>query len=172
VHTVTFPYKVGKNSTFYSSGGILIVMKKIPAYENIFELSSLKLCGMTDFLEVIQVEKLMNKTQRKIIEILKSHNGYRIQRDLLNEIGVDKSTLISNIKKLEESGLVFTDRGSAKDIFLNPAWFRRSELFKAVRKNLLENAQLSREVEKLLEEIDLQKSLIFERREKRARAKT
>ena len=163
------PYKLGKNSSFYSSMGILILMKKIPAYENIFELSNLKLCGMTDFLEDIKVEELMNKTQRKIIEILKSHNGYLIQRDLLNEIGVDESTLISNIKKLEKSGLVLTDRGSAKDIFLNPAWFKRSELFKAVRRDLLEHAQLSREVEKLLAEIDEQKSKIFER--KRARVK-
>jgi DNA-binding MarR family transcriptional regulator len=149
--------------------GILILMKKIPAYENIFELSSLKLCGMTDFLEEIQVEELMNKTQRKIIEILKSHNGYMIQRDLLNEIGLSENTVISNIKKLEKSGLVLTDRGAAKDIFLNPAWFKRSELFKAVRRDLLEHAQLSREVEKLLAEIDLQKSKIFER--KRARIK-
>ena len=112
----------------------------------------------------------MNKTQRKIIEILKSHNGYMIQRDLLNETGLGETTLIPNIKKLEKSGLVLTDRGSAKDIFLNPAWFKRSELFKAVRRDLLEHAQLSREVEKLLAEIDLQKSKIFER--KRARAKT
>ncbi|VUT25396.1 MAG: hypothetical protein MASP_00964 [Candidatus Methanolliviera sp. GoM_asphalt] len=144
-------------------------MKKMPAYENIFELSNLKLCGMTDFLEDIQVEELMNKTQRKIIEILKSHDGYMIQRDLLKEIGLNEKTITSNIKKLEKSGLVLTDRGSAKDIFLNPAWFKRSDLFKAVRKNLLENAQLSREVEKLLAEIDLQKSKIFER--KRARVK-
>jgi DNA-binding MarR family transcriptional regulator len=147
-------------------------MKKIPLHENIFELSNLKLCGMTNFLEEIQVEKLMNKTQRKIIEILKSHDGYMIQRDLLNEIGLNKNTITTNIKKLEESGLVLTNRSSAKDIFLNPAWFKRSELFKAVRRDLLEHAQLSREVEKLLEEIDLQKSLIFERREKRVRAKT
>ena len=124
---------------------------------------------MTDFLEDIQVEELMNKTQRKIIEILKSHDGYMIQRDLLKEIGLNEKTITSNIKKLEKSGLVLTDRGSAKDIFLNPAWFKRSDLFKAVRKNLLENAQLSREVEKLLAEIDLQKSKIFER--KRARVK-
>jgi hypothetical protein len=149
--------------------GILTLMKKIPAYENIFELSSLKLCGMTDFLEEIQVEELMNETQRKIIEILKSHDGYMIQRDLLNEAEFSKPTLVSNIKKLEKSGLVLTDRGAAKDIFLNPAWFKRSDLFKAVRKNLLENAQLSREVEKLLAEIYLQKSKIFER--KRARVK-
>ena len=65
--------------------------------------------------------------------------------------------------------VIFTDRSSAKDIFLNPAWFKRSELFKAVRRDLLEHAQLLREVEKLLAEIDLQKSRIFER--KRARAK-
>jgi DNA-binding MarR family transcriptional regulator len=145
-------------------------MKKIPFYENIFELSSLKLCGMTNFLEEIKIEPFLNKTQRKIIETLKSNGGYMIQRDLLKETGINRETIISNIKKLEEGGLVITNRSAAKDIFLNPAWFRRSELFKAVRKNLLENAQLSREVEKLLAEIDLQKSKIFER--KRARAKT
>jgi DNA-binding PadR family transcriptional regulator len=149
---------------------IPILVKKIPLHENIFELSNLKLCNMTNFLEEVQVEELMNKTQRKIIETLKSHNGYMIQRNLLNEIGINEKTIIANIKKLEKSGLVLTNRSSAKDIFLNPAWFRRSDLFKAVRKNLLENAQLSREVEKLLEEIDLQKSKIFER--KRAKAKT
>ena len=148
---------------------ILILMKKIPAYENIFELSRLKLCSMTDLLEEIKIEPFLNKTQRKIIETLKSNSGYMIQRDLLKETGINKETIISNIKKLEEGGLVITDRGAAKDIFLNPAWFRRSDLFKAVRKNLLENAQLSREVEKLLAEIDLQKSKIFER--KRARVK-
>jgi tRNA(Ile)-lysidine synthase TilS/MesJ len=150
--------------------GIPVLMKKIPSHENIFELSGLKLCNMTNFLEEIKIEPLLNKTQREIIETLKSHNGYMIQRDLIKEIGISERMIISHIKKLEECGLVITNRSSAKDIFLNPAWFRRSELFKAVRKNLLENAQLSREVEKLLEEIDLQKSLIFER--KRARAKT
>ena len=88
---------------------------------------------------------------------------------MINEIGVNEKTIISNIKKLEKSGLVLTDRSSAKDIYLNPAWFKRSKLFKAVRRDLLEHAQLSREVEKLLADIEQQKSSIFER--KRARVK-
>ena len=45
-----------------------------------------------------------------------------------------------------------------------------SDLFKAVKNNLSENAQLSKEVEKLLAEIDQQKTRIYKRKRARARA--
>jgi DNA-binding Lrp family transcriptional regulator len=78
------------------------------------------LCEMTDLLQEIKIEKLLNKNQKVIFNTLKEHGGLATQKDLLAELDIEEPTLIQNIKKLEEAGIVISDRSAVKFLFLNP----------------------------------------------------
>jgi DNA-binding MarR family transcriptional regulator len=72
-----------------------------------------------------------------IVEQLKQYGGYTTQKELLSELQIDEKTLITNIKKLEDAGIVFTERSSTKFIYRNPAIFHFNDLVKLVREQFL-----------------------------------
>lgn len=86
----------------------------------IYNIADPDLCEMTDLLQEIKIEKLLNKSQKTIFNALKQHGGLATQKDLLAELDIDEPALIRNVKKLEEAGIVISDRSAVKFLFLNP----------------------------------------------------
>ena len=110
---------------------------KIPYGIDLNGLSYIKLVEMIDKWGEVDIGKLLNKTQKKIVEQLRQDGGYTTQKELLSELRILEKTLITNIKKLEEAGIVSTERSSTKFIYLNPAIFYFNDLLKSVREQFL-----------------------------------
>lgn len=115
------------------------------------DLNYLKFLEMVDMIEKIDIAKFLNKTQRKIIERIKK-DGYVSQKQLLSELKIPERTLIENVKKLEEGGLVFTRRSSTKFIYLNPGIYYFQDFLKLTREHFLLNERLYKKIEEMNKE--------------------
>jgi len=112
------------------------------SYVDLRRLNYLKLVEIVDMLEAVDIKKALHKTQRRIIDELEKEGGFTSQKQLLSKMGVSELTLISNIKKLEEAGIVFTKRSSIKFIYLNPAIYYLRSLSKLTREHIFANKKL------------------------------
>ena len=103
----TTPYKLTKRVSLYSRVMFALFVRKILLCQNLNNLTGLKLIEMSDLLQSIKIEKFLNKTQRAIIDALKRHGGYAIQKELLQEINISERSFIENIKKLEDYYILY-----------------------------------------------------------------
>lgn len=55
--------------------------------------------------KIIETEKKVTVKQQKIINTIKE-NPYITQEELVNIVGITRKSIISNMKKLQESGLI------------------------------------------------------------------
>ena len=62
---------------------------------------------------------------------------------------ISKQSLITNIKKLEKAGIIFTERSSAKFIYINPAISYLRDLSKLAKEHILANKKLYDKLAKL-----------------------
>jgi HTH domain. len=112
-------------------------------------LGYMKIMETFDMLEAVDIKKVLNKTQRRIIEELERDEGYISQKQLLSRLDISKQSLITNIKNLEEAGIVFTERSSTKFIYMNPAVSYLRDLSKLAKEHILANKKIYDKIAKL-----------------------
>lgn len=103
------------------------------------ELSKLKsrnLLEMAKMLDAVSFEELMDDKQKRIVNILKKRE-FVSEKELLEELKMTKPTLIKKITKLENAGIIFSNRSSTKILTLNPSIFYFNEVIEITKKHIL-----------------------------------
>ena len=92
---------------------------------------------MMDMLQDIEIKEVLNKTQRKIVEVLEKHKVVT-EKQLIELTGVSRPTILGNLKKLEKAKIVMSKRSSVRLIWMNPAVKQWNELVKFNKRMLFD----------------------------------
>ena len=100
-------------------------------------LNKRRILQLMDMLQDVEIKEVLNKTQRKIVEVLERHEVVT-EKQLIKLTGVSRPTILDNLKKLEKAKIVMSKRSSVRLIWINPAVKQWNELAKFNKKMLFD----------------------------------